>query len=829
VVTIAEWADWAESLAQRMRSHFATEDELRATLTDAISHPTSPITRAMISIEARGKPVLAVDVGVGDAAGLETVTRLHDGEDDTVTVSAVPRLAVSSISMEGQQQISATLVGLANAFWNGHFRDSQAALPWRNAPGSLKMIEASISGLLGSHGYLCSMFVDIDGFHEINRQVGQQHGDLLIGHVGRTIASVAGPSALAIRRGGDEFIVLVGVDRPEDALRGARRLMEGVANTPSDNRTLGVSVGLALVPAKEPPESIDELDKAAEEALMQDGEKRRGTARLAPSREQPVPPQTLDLWLCQVTAGASCRHPFGNAWLNLLSEDVAGALCQSTGTESVAGVVQRFLDWAVPTWADGLGAGGDGCEPKFSPMEVALATAHGVLRGGLCAPSGSDARIWLAHSAAMDSVELRRTDGGDPLVALGPPLQDGLVELPVVDHLYAPTVPGAGQIDCRRGVLLVVGRDPLPVPAQLFREVIRVDDRPTRQGGLPDFWAAALAQLVGRCEQSPNVTSVFVLGQRTNARETTRWIEDRDKWSDQAERLTRKTGVAARALQAAAQQLTEVIYCGSGEELLAALHKVQRAGGAFAAEPNQAARPLPRILHREVRPELFRLPETAGCRVDRVADAYPVVLDRLRSADRSAHRIRDEAGHDLIEFRDFMVRVDDLEAEKVPQAYLDDSGDLESYYHAQFIEPGGTFTAALEAQAQVVIAGLRSSLERAPTATTRRAVLVVPHDVSAGEMNPLGLIAVRVAPRVSGAATRLDFSFVWRTVEAVVGLPYSLYGSARYAEELRDRLAAILPGSVTPGSLTYIAMSLHMGIDDYSQQVARRVVEDASD
>ena len=830
-MSTVDWVAWTKQLADEMQSHFATEDELRVTLSEAISHPSSPVTRARISIEARGNVVLQIDVGVGDAAGLNAVTPLEGGADDKVEVSAVPKLDVSSISMEEQQQVTNSLIGLANGYWNGRFRDSHAALPSRGVAGSPKLIEASVPFLVRSHRYLSSMFIDIDGFHDYNRQYGEAQGDLLIGLVGRTIALCAGAGALAILRSGDEFIVLAGVNCRDDALRAARTLMEGVANAPLGDiagPAVKVSVGVALVLATDLPESIDDLNKAAEEALVENGQKHHGTARLAPSNDQPVPPHPIDQWLCLVSASASLARPFSNPWLNMLSEDVAQAVVEAPEKLAIADAVQRFVDWAIPTWTAGLGAGGEGSVPSFSPTEVAMAAAHGILAGGLRVTPGMDGRLLLAHSALLDSVQLLLEGEPDPLVRLGEPMVVGASELPIVDHFFSATPDETARIDCRRAVLLAVGRGQIPVPEHLFREVIRVDDRPTRQGGLPDFWAAALAQLIGRCERSPNVSAVFVYGDRANAHETVRWIEERANWPAQTERLIRKTGVTARALLAASQQLKDLLYCASAEELLAAVHGVQRSGGALAPELDTSVRSQTRVLHREVKPELFRLPDAAGCRVDRVADAYPVVLDRLRSADRAVYQVRDEAGLELVEFRDFIIKVSDIGADKIPQAYSEDAADLADYYQAEFLGVGGTFTSALEAQSAVVVAGLRSVLQRSPTSTTRRGVLVIPHDVSSGEMNPLGLVAVRVSPRMSGSSTCLDFSFIWRTVEAVVGLPYSLYGSARYAEGLRDRLATP-PMVISTGSLTYIALSLHMRLDDYSQQVARRVVEDESD
>lgn len=79
----------------------------------------------------------------------------------------------------------------------------------------------------------------------------------------------------------------------------------------------------------------------------------------------------------------------------------------------------------------------------------------------------------------------------------------------------------------------------------------------------------------------------------------------------------------------------------------------------------------------------------------------------------------------------------------------------------------------------------------------------------------------------------MNYSFTWRTVEALVGFPYSIYGSVKYAQYLTDQIRAALPPAesrtVELGYVSYIAHSLHFFLDRYAQNIARRIVEDASE
>jgi hypothetical protein len=69
-------------------------------------------------------------------------------------------------------------------------------------------------------------------------------------------------------------------------------------------------------------------------------------------------------------------------------------------------------------------------------------------------------------------------------------------------------------------------------------------------------------------------------------------------------------------------------------------------------------------------------------------------------------------------------------------------------------------------------------------------------------------------------------------VEALVGFPYSLFASVRFGQHLTERLKALLPPeasrTVEMGHVSYIAHSLHIFLDAYGQNIARRIVDDAS-
>jgi diguanylate cyclase (GGDEF)-like protein len=80
------------------------------------------------------------------------------------------------------------------------------------------------------HGGVAVIFLDLDGFKEVNDTFGHLGGDELLVAVGQRLLLTLRPSDTLARIGGDEFVAMLeDVASQDDACRVAERLMEALS------------------------------------------------------------------------------------------------------------------------------------------------------------------------------------------------------------------------------------------------------------------------------------------------------------------------------------------------------------------------------------------------------------------------------------------------------------------------------------------------------------------------------------------------------------------------------------------------------------------------
>lgn len=137
---------------------------------------------------------------------------------------------------------------------------------------------------------LALMFVDLDGFKDINDTLGHASGDMLLCEVARRLRDCLGPEGLVARFGGDEFVLMAsprGLDRLPALLEGLLKSMREPMRIEEAELCIGASIGAAVAPID--AETGAELMRLADIALYRaKAQGRGGAVRFEPFLEREV-------------------------------------------------------------------------------------------------------------------------------------------------------------------------------------------------------------------------------------------------------------------------------------------------------------------------------------------------------------------------------------------------------------------------------------------------------------------------------------------------------------------------------------------------------------
>ncbi|NMX60398.1 EAL domain-containing protein [Pseudomonas sp. WS 5079] len=178
------------------------------------------------------------------------------GLDNLVLVTTLAVLAIALLTslldarLEARTAILADSLTLANQeLTHLALHDTLTGLPNRTLLAD--RIQQATQLVAEQGGCFALMFIDLDGFKPVNDAFGHHLGDQLLREVGLRLREDLRSQDTLARIGGDEFVLLVQLSQPDDALRLAERqvgLINQSFRVAEHDLNISASVGIALFP-----------------------------------------------------------------------------------------------------------------------------------------------------------------------------------------------------------------------------------------------------------------------------------------------------------------------------------------------------------------------------------------------------------------------------------------------------------------------------------------------------------------------------------------------------------------------------------------------------
>lgn len=719
-------------------------------------------------------------------------------------------------------------------------RASGCLLPFYGNTGIKEKCHFTLRRFL-DQGYIVAVFmVDLDHFKDINDQYDHATGSSVLVEFSELLRQQC-QSAIAIHRSGDEFFILMPCVEISAPLNLAYQIGK-VARTHSYRVGQGIALtaaqGICLCQNNEI--SFEQAIKYAEDAYnpktKNEVKKRDSVRMVCPGNpRRPRGEENRQKAFAIVKTHLDCNSLFKNPYLDFLSFFAACRKDEHLAQDEI----DNAIKWIAPSGATGMQLLGKSnmanyqCE--WSQDELAFALFHGFCRNNIL---GRNRTIKLHFYEEMQGFTICLDD-----VIL---YSSGEKNSAIQCETYSLNLPekGADQYVAKKTVLIQIGYQDLPVPEDCFDCVIRIDSRATIGGNLPDFWAAALSELIEVLWNKPFLEHVLVCGKREHGKTFYDILERCSQWGEEPYSfsfLAKKIRQPIEHIQSCQKRLAKAVQfikADDNKHLISTLANVCQEDSWCQHVPHPFLDTRHRFLNRSLSFEKIRLGINDGCVVDTMEEAFPTVLEIIRNCpvDNYLDNIQDQAGRVFRELPNFKVVIKRPNSKHIPEYYEEEKAHLETYYQSVFGDEDGFFQKHLreKGQYEAVLRHIGHLITKDGVQyATRRAILVVPHIIDNPEdLTPLGLVSVYIAPRMLENDVILDFTFTWRTVEAMVGFPYSLYGSVKYAEKILKSVYSTCSISqekqLKMGTLSYLAYSFHMFLDKPYTQIIRGIINDAS-
>lgn len=833
------WENLIKDIATQIQETLITSSDLSHILRVIANHPKSLLNNIKVEI-LDSSSNLCYKFDNSDQSGKPSLTEVIQ-LDNHGWYECNLSLWISQAAYTKRDLVKSWIINLITAYWKSDLRDDKTRIISEAISKTKELVHNTINLYTEEYNYISYFFSDLDKFKDINSRYGQTQGDSAILQMADLFAKfIVDLPIVGIHRSGDEFIFLCFSNDAETALQFAfdlqshlksaefTLLKDGEQETLRKEITIGMFIQQTYSSIDTKAENYEEAISLAEKAMKDDlGKKRYGTANLSNAFfKSSISPElnnansNLSKIIIKTCSGSKA---FSNVWLNLISGYTEKLKNEAKGLDQL----DILLSWLCV-------ANSSLCrtsipyssQPDYSKDISIFDVLVSIIRG---------LYLYETRHNLSNSYKILNEAG---ILKIVDENSDTIYQRPCELNLKLNVGSCFKEKFAPVCLLIKIGHKKHDIPDNIFSDVIIVDDRPSIGGGLPDFWEVTIARLVSVLHLNKNIVKAYLLGNDEFAQNTVLWL---NKLSSETpieakefEEVVYKINSTNILLSTATERLkSNLIAFKTEEEILNSYSNFITEGKNYQNNSVElSSHKLKPFLQKELKLDNNALTNEDGFRVQTLSEAFPLMLEIARKAGINK-QIIDQAGAKLGELIDFKVELSNPSSYPIPFYYRNDEEKFKSYFQKQFIEKDGLFAHRLSDQIDVVINHVVEVLSNDNLRyATRRAILVIPNNVVDNELQPFGLVSVRIIPRVEQInRITISYSFTWRTVEALIGFPYSFYGSIKYSEYLTEIIRSRLKGQTIDISLdrvSYIAHSLHIFMDDYGQSIAKRISDDAS-
>ncbi len=196
---------------------------------------------------------------------------------------------------------AAIVAALVLVLWSGHDARERARFDHLSGCLSRTAFDTRLSEALGTidrqRRTIALIAIDLDGFKAVNDLNGHAVGDEVIREVGARLRSSIRLTDAAVRRGGDEFgVLLADIDDDPTAIAAAERILDAIGRPIElDDRTVavGASMGLHVVMPGDKVPTVTRLHDLTDK-LMYDAKFRGGGLRVYERRRRSTDRESTD-------------------------------------------------------------------------------------------------------------------------------------------------------------------------------------------------------------------------------------------------------------------------------------------------------------------------------------------------------------------------------------------------------------------------------------------------------------------------------------------------------------------------------------------------------